>query len=141
MVSRILMEYSQILTLGGSRHKGGLDMKDFDLEIKIFDGPELIFSKDLYILSTIKVNKQRKGTLFIQKCFVDHLDDLCATKEEKDNIMKEFVAHMKEEYDKDNNNENPFYSHDEEFQKYARKRYKALFGYVNRMLDRVLAER
>lgn len=116
-------------------------MQEFDLEIKVFDGPELIVSKDLYILSTMKVNKRGKGELYIQKCFIEHMDDLCSTEEEKNRVLKEFVAQQKEEFDKDNNKENPFYGHDDEFQKYVRKRYNALFGYIDRMLDRVLAER
>lgn len=116
-------------------------MQEFDLDIKILNEPELIFSKDLYILSMMKVDKRGKGELLIQKCFVDHLDDLCSTEEEKNRVLEEFVAQNKEEFDKGNNKENPFYGHDEEFQKYARTRYKALFGYIDRMLDLVLAEK
>lgn len=116
-------------------------MQEFDLDIKIFDGPELIFSKDLYVLSTMKVDKRGNGELFIQKCFVEHLDDLCSTEDEKKRILDEFVAQHKEEFDKDHNKENPFYGHDEEFQKYVRKRYTTLFDYIDRMLDRVLAEK
>lgn len=116
-------------------------MQELDLDIKVFDGPELIFSKDLYVLSTMKVDKQGKGELYIQKCFIDNLDDLCSSKDEKSEVLNEFVAQQKEEFDKDNNKENPFYGHDEEFQKYARMRYRALFDYIDRMLDRVLAEK
>lgn len=70
-----------------------------------------------------------------------HLESLCDTKEEKEKVLKEFVAQQMEEQDMMNNEENPFHSHEDEFQRYSRERYTVLFGYVGRLLDRVPAER
>lgn len=116
-------------------------MRDFSVDVKVFDGPELIASKDLYILSYMRMDDEGKGELWIQKCFLDNLGDLCSSEAEKERVLDEFVAQQKEEFDMQNNEENPFHGHAEEFQNYCRKRYKILFGYVERLLDRMLLKK
>ncbi len=84
---------------------------------------------------------RKKKALVVHRTWLDYLKGCGCDDAEKSDLLKQVAQQQKERHDMKTNKNNAFYGDETGFEQYCRIKYKKLYEHINRMMQKLFAER
>lgn len=111
------------------------------IEVKVSASPYAFASREAYGVAALEMKSSDQGTLIVHENFLKYLEELVPSDDERKTILQSLLGYHLEKYKMQTDKSHPLHGQPAAFEEYCKVKYKKLFSYVERMVDRVISER